>query len=237
MNIRDIIRRKERASFGTSFEPAKRRRTSRGMNDPVRSVAAHNSDLLQPTEPPPRPIEPFVSSLEGATGAAGKEEPKVREIMTTEVQSCRADRTLVSAAAAMQRGDCRFLPVVDDSGRPIAAITDGDICEIGMRNHRSLRDIPVSEAMSREVFTCRSEDSIREALETMKRRRVRHLPVVDGQGQLAGVVSLTDVMLRVEEGEEAVLAPLRREIAEVLRVISQKQQGTRNVRVNPFRED
>jgi CBS domain-containing protein len=91
--------------------------------------------------------------------------------------------------------------------------------------------------MSREVFTCRPEDSIREALETMKRRRVRHLPVVDGQGQLAGVVSLTDVMLRVEEGEEANLAPLRREIAEVLRVISQKQQGTRNVRVNPFRED
>jgi len=236
MNIRDIIRRKDRASFETSFEPAKRKRTSRGMNDPVRSVAAHNSDLVQPTVPS-RPIEPFVSSVEATTGVAGKDEPRVREIMTTEVQSCRADRTLVSAAAAMQRGDCRFLPVVDDSGRPIAAITDGDICEIGMRNHRSLRDIMVSEAMSREVFTCRPEDSIREALETMKRRRVRHLPVVDGQGLLAGVLSLTDVMLRVEEGEEAILAPLRREIAEVLRVISQKQQGTRNVRVNPFRED
>jgi CBS domain-containing protein len=71
----------------------------------------------------------------------------------------------------------------------------------------------------------------------MKRRRVRHLPVVDGDGLLIGVVSLTDVILRVEEGGEEISAPMHREIAEVLRVVSQKERGTRAVRVNPFRED
>jgi CBS domain-containing protein len=71
----------------------------------------------------------------------------------------------------------------------------------------------------------------------MKRRRVRHLPVVDAEGRLAGVVSLTDVILRVEEGEQEIPESLRREIAEVLRAVSQKERGTRAVRVNPFRED
>jgi CBS domain-containing protein len=157
--------------------------------------------------------------------------------MTTDVKSCRAERSLVSAASAMHGGDVRFLPVVDDRGRPIAVITDGDVCEIGTTDHRPLRDILVSEAMSREVFTCHPDDGLGQVLETMKLRRIRHLPVVDDDGRLVGVVSLTDVILGVEEGARAVAESLRPRIVEVLRVISQKEQGTRTVRVNPFRED
>jgi IMP dehydrogenase len=137
----------------------------------------------------------------------------------------------------MQRGDCRFLPVVDREGRPIAVITDGDICEIGTTDHRPLRDILVSEAMSREIFTCHPEDPVSQVLETMKRQRIRHLPVVDAEGRLVGVVSLTDVILRVEENGPEVADSLRPRIAETLRVISQKERGIRTVRVNPFRED
>jgi CBS domain-containing protein len=187
------------------------------MNDPARGAPAKDFDLPASAESSP--------------------EPRVREIMTSDVKSCRANRTLVSAATAMHRGDCRFLPVVDDQGRPIAVITDGDVCEVGTTDHRPLRDILVSEAMSREVFTCRPEDSVRQVLETMKRQRIRHLPVVDAEGRLAGVVSLTDVILSVEEGEREIAESLRPRIAEVLRVISQKERGTRTVRVNPFRED
>ncbi len=213
---------------------------TRGMNDPIRSATARDSDALAAAAPPAAKPEAFVSRLEAPTEipiSEKKDEPTVREIMTGDVHSCRADRTLVSAAASMQRGDCRFLPVVDGDGRPIATITDGDICEVGTTNHRPLRDILVSEAMSREIFTCRPEEGLSQVLETMKRRRVRHLPVVDGHGRLIGVVSLTDVILRVEEGGEEIPAPLHREIADVLRVISQKERGTRAVRVNPFRED
>jgi CBS domain-containing protein len=210
------------------------------MNDPGRGAPAKDFDLPASAESSPQPTKPFVSPFdEAAHGAVpgGKGEPRVREIMTSDVKSCRANRTLVSAATAMHRGDCRFLPVVDDQGRPIAVITDGDVCEVGTTDHRPLRDILVSEAMSREVFTCRPEDSVRQVLETMKRQRIRHLPVVDAEGRLAGVVSLTDVILSVEEGEREIAESLRPRIAEVLRVISQKERGTRTVRVNPFRED
>lgn len=205
------------------------------MNDPGRG-GRKNGDLLGSTGPPP--AEPFVSAFEEELPAGSKEsEPRVRDIMTTDVKSCRADRTLVAAATAMHRGDCRFLPVVDAERRPIAVLTDGDICEIGTTHHRPLREILVSEAMSREVFTCRPDDAVSQVLETMKRRRIRHLPVVDAEGRLVGVVSLTDVILVVEECQPAIAGSLRPRIAEALRAVSQKEQRTRTVRVNPFRED
>jgi CBS domain-containing protein len=78
---------------------------------------------------------------------------------------------------------------------------------------------------------------VSQVLETMKLRRIRHLPVVDTDGRLVGVVSLTDVILRIEENGPEVAEALRPRIAETLRVISQKERGTRTVRVNPFRED
>lgn len=219
----------------TFWNPERRGHRIRGMNDPSRG-APRNGDLLE--SPSSSPAAPFVSAFEEEAGARPKaKEPTVREIMTSDVRSCRADRTLVSAATAMHRGDCRFLPVVDGERRPIAVLTDGDICEIGTTDHRPLRDILVSEAMSRDVFTCRPEDTASRVLETMKQRRIRHLPVVDADGRLVGVVSLTDLILVVEECEPAIAGSLRPRIAEVLRVVSQKERGTRAVRVNPFRED
>lgn len=217
-----------------------RNRTT-GMNDPVRGAGARNSDFLAPPERARQPTESFVSAYDEQTAhvsAPGEqEEPKVRDFMTTDVWSCRADRTLVGAATAMHRGDCRFLPVLDAQGRVIAAITDGDICEIGTTDHRPLRHIFVSEAMSRRVFSCRADDGVSQVLETMKRQRIRHLPVVDAEGRPVGVVSLTDVILCMEEASPEIAQSLRPRVAEVLRVTSQKERGKRTVRVNAFRED
>ena len=209
--------------------------TSHGMNDPGRSFLVKDSSIPS-RESPPRPS--FVSPFEGeARVVAPAAEPTAGQIMTSDVKSCRPNRTLLCAASAMQRADCRFLPILDRERRPMAVITDGDICEIGTSDHRPLRDIFVSEAMSREIYTCRPEDPVSRILETMKTRRIRHLPVVDAGGRLAGVVSLTDVILRIEENGPEIAESLRSRIAEVLRVISQKERGVRTVRVNPFRED
>jgi CBS-domain-containing membrane protein len=209
------------------------------MNDPDRSGSGMDHAVPGPTEPVSIASDPFVTRAEGEVAAHTEraDPPLVREIMTTQVRSCRSDRTLVAAAAAMHWGDCRFLPVVDADRRPVGVVTDGDICLIGTSDQRPLRDIPVSEAMSRAVVTCHPEDSIDHVLETMKQRRIRHLPVVDSRGRLVGVVSLTDIILRVEENGFSVTAPFRRQITDVLRVVSQKQRGIRNVRANPFREE
>jgi hypothetical protein len=50
-------------------------------------------------------------------------------------------------------------------------------------------------------------------------------------------VSAAAEPLRIEENGFSVAAPFRRQITDVLRAVSQKQRGIRNVRVNPFREE
>ena len=55
-------------------------------------------------------------------------------------------------------------------------------------------DSPVSDVMTNEVLTCRPGESVQSLMSTMTDQRIRHLPVVDDLGRLAGIVSIGDVV-------------------------------------------
>ena len=48
--------------------------------------------------------------------------------------------------------------------------------------------------MSSNVITCQPEDTIDKLMEMMTERRIRHLPVLDAVGAIAGIVSIGDVV-------------------------------------------
>jgi len=48
--------------------------------------------------------------------------------------------------------------------------------------------------MSTDVITCARNDGVDRLMGLMTERRIRHLPVVDDQGQLAGIISIGDVV-------------------------------------------
>jgi CBS domain-containing protein len=158
----------------------------------------------------------------------------VGEIMTRNARFCRPEDTLAAAAMAMCEADCRFLPVVDEAGHPVAVVTDGDICLLGSTSHRPLSDMSVRDAMSGPPATCRSGDDVLDALRVMRERRIRHLPVVGSGGLLEGVLSLTDIVLKAEESASPVL---RQEVTAAIREILQKRGNKRILEHNPFFED
>jgi CBS domain-containing protein len=186
------------------------------------------------------PFDPELSGAFAETFAGERDhEPAdsqvcVGQVMTRNVRSCRPDETLAAAAVAMCEADCRFLPVVDRTGHPIGVLTDGDICLLGSTERRALREILVREGMSGFPATCRAGDDVVDVLRTMRERRIRHLPVVDAEGLLTGIVSLTDLVLRAEEDTSP---RLRNEIARTLRAIVQKNGTQRIISRNPFVED
>jgi len=74
-------------------------------------------------------------------------------------------------------------------------VTDRDACMAVAAHHRTLAHISAGEVMSHPVFGCFAEDTVKAALETMAKHRVRRLPVLDHQGYLQGIVSLNDIVL------------------------------------------
>ena len=64
-------------------------------------------------------------------------------------------------------------------------------------------DRPVTEAMSTEIHTCTLTQSADDLMTTMTELRVRHLPVLDHEGELGGIISIGDVVkCRVGELED-----------------------------------
>jgi CBS domain-containing protein len=119
----------------------------------------------------------------------------VGQVMTRNPATCRADDSLQHAAQLMWERDCGFVPVVDDQGCVVGVVTDRDACMGAYTQGRPLWDIPVSTAMARDVCVCHPEEDIGRALDVMRRRQVRRLPVIDNLGRLLGVLSLRDAAL------------------------------------------
>ena len=121
---------------------------------------------------------------------------KVKELMTTDVKRCSPETNLAAAARIMWEGDCGAVPVTDERDRVVGVITDRDICIAAATRPRTEGEIPVKEVISRALYTCAPGDDVRAALETMKTRKIRRLPVVDPGGRLIGIVSIHDIAVQ-----------------------------------------
>jgi len=121
---------------------------------------------------------------------------KVSEVMTKAAAACHPDTTLSAAAELMWKRRCGFLPVVGEGGNVIGVITDHDISvALGTRPRRP-SDLLVKDAMPAKLFTCTADDSVRCALSTMQIEDLRHLPVIDREGALVGILTADDIALK-----------------------------------------
>ena len=129
---------------------------------------------------------------------------RAQDWMTTDVRTCSPETSLNDAADHMWRGDCGILPVLDGE-RVVGVITDRDACMGAYLAGRVLADIRVRDAMASKVFTCRTTDSIEDVLRCMSDHQVRRIPIVDGRGTLAGILSVNDLarhILALTDGRE-----------------------------------
>ena len=131
----------------------------------------------------------------------------VREVMNQEVTTCNPETTLEPAALLLWNGDCGTVAVVAGENRPIGIITDRDICMAVPLQHKPASEIQVQEVMSRHLFTCQPESDIMNALKTMSFQKVRRLPVTNDSGQVAGIISIEDLIARAERGRRGIQTP------------------------------
>jgi CBS domain-containing protein len=113
--------------------------------------------------------------------------------MSHQVKSCRASDTLATAARIMWDHDIGAVPVVADGGRPVGVVTDRDICMAACFSNLPLSAMPVGEHMSRKVFSVEPGASVEAAEQLMAEKQVRRLPVVGFEGELVGMITMSDL--------------------------------------------
>ncbi len=118
---------------------------------------------------------------------------KIKELMTSDVRVCQPNDNLSTAAQAMWEADVGCLPVVDGQGKLVGMITDRDICMAAHLRGAPLWSVPVAEAMAKVVFSCQPDQKVSAVLDLIVEKRVRRVPVLDGEGKLAGLVTLSSL--------------------------------------------
>ena len=142
---------------------------------------------------------------------------QVKDLMTPSPSVCTLDDSTNEAARIMWERDCGAVPVVDGSGRVVGMITDRDICIAAYFQGEPLSQIRVADVMSRELCTCRPDDSVRAAEHVMREHQVRRLPVVTDGKTLVGILSLSDLAVGVPRRTDG---PQPQESHELLQVVS-----------------
>jgi len=125
---------------------------------------------------------------------------KVQDVMISPARSCSPEAPIVDAARAMWENHCGSLPVLDEKGGPVGIITDRDICMALVRKNRFPARITVREVMTPYPFICQPQDDIEEALALIAENRVQRLPVVNAEGHLVGIVSISDIAAALPSG-------------------------------------
>ena len=117
------------------------------------------------------------------------------------VHTIAPHRTLLEAARSLGEKRIGALVVTGADGQVLGILSERDIARALVAGAGALEDA-VSKHMTEDVVMCRPSTSLHELMEQMTLGRFRHVPVLDGGGQLAGLVSIGDaVKLRLAEME------------------------------------
>ena len=137
-----------------------------------------------------------------------------KEIMTTDVLTASPDQTIHDVAGKLLQRSVSALPVVDEQGRLIGIISEGDLLrrvETGTDRKRSWwldmmvsteeksRDflkshaVHVRDVMTRDVIAVGEETPAYEIAGILEENRIKRVPVLDGD-RLVGIVSRADLI-------------------------------------------
>lgn len=89
--------------------------------------------------------------------------------------------------------------LVEEDGALVGIFTERDLVARVDHGSRAWLDIPVKDVMTSSPMVSRPSDSLAEALRRMVDGKRRHLPIVDADGKVKGLVSVRDILAFVAQ--------------------------------------
>lgn len=125
---------------------------------------------------------------------------KIRDIMTSQVESCSLLDNMYEVALKMKELNVGAIPIVDQD-KLAGMITDRDIVVRGVAEKHP-GSTKVEDIMSHDLITVTPDTTSREAAKLMAQHQIRRLPVVEGD-KIVGIVSLGDFAIRELTDDQA----------------------------------
>jgi CBS domain-containing membrane protein len=135
----------------------------------------------------------------------------VGDVMTKRVVTAKRNSDIHEISALFSENRISGLPVVDEGNHVIGIVSEADILSMaGMEKEHTFKDIlrhilgeplpkrkhgeTVGEIMSSPAITTSAEADIREVAGILEGKRIKRLPVVDGENRLLGIISRGDIV-------------------------------------------
>lgn len=142
------------------------------------------------------------------------EQLTVRDIMTTDVATVRADTSLRDAARILLERRISGLPVTDANNKLVGIVTEADfLCAMGIpchhpahnlwqtldsmfRHHAAPANTPskVEDIMAKNIITIQDSNTLHDVIDTMKRHHIKRVVVTDEQQQVLGIITRSNLV-------------------------------------------
>jgi CBS domain-containing protein len=129
------------------------------------------------------------------------------------VWSVSPDTTVFDAIKLMAEKNIGALPVLAD-GKLLGIFTERDYTRKVALAGKSSRETRVREIIAPELVTVAPNDSVDECMRLMTEKRVRHLPVLEGD-KVVGIISIGDLVNWIISTQNAAIEQMERYIAGV----------------------
>jgi CBS domain-containing protein len=120
----------------------------------------------------------------------------VRDIMSKDVKTVRNDTSVKEVVALMNKFDKDAI-LVEQSGKPTGIITVKDVLVRAVEYGVPLNTIIARMVYTNPLVTIEETATVEEAAKLMKEWRIKHLPIVDKNGSLVGMLNDRDIIYSV----------------------------------------
>ena len=136
-----------------------------------------------------------MSELQAGPGCVARHAASLRvaDNMSSRVECVPVTATLREVARALAEHAISCLVVLDGDA-PAGIVSERDVVRHAARDPEGWASTPVRDVMSHPLHVTDTSASVADVIASLAEHRVRRLPVLTGQGRLAGIVTQTDLV-------------------------------------------
>ncbi len=122
-----------------------------------------------------------------------------------QVWTTSPDNTVLEALKIMAEKNIGAVVIIETDGTVCGIFSERDYARKVVLDGRSSENTPIRDVMTGEVYYVRPQDSVERCMTLMSEKRFRHIPVLDDNEELMGIISIGDVVKSIMTEQQVLI--------------------------------